>query len=116
MRAHDTPPRMHRPITCEVIDRRLGIAETSGAPEKCAVCEEAKMSEFDDLVERYIAMWNEVDPDRRQRLIAETFSEGASYVDPLMVGAGHGGRPGGREGHRLRYGRQRAHDDGDRLY
>src|SRR5262249_12722409 len=87
--AHDTPPRMHRPITCEVIDRRLGMAETSGCARKCAVCEEAKMSEFNDLVERYIAVWNEVDPDRRQRLIAETFSEGASYIDPLITGEGH---------------------------
>src|SRR5262244_2429559 len=65
------------------------MAETSGAHEKCAVCEEAKMSEFNDLVERYIAVWNEVDPDRRQRLIAETFSEGASYIDPLMASEGH---------------------------
>jgi len=47
------------------------------------------MSEFNDLVERYIAVWNEVDPDQRQRLIAETFSEGASYVDPLMASEGH---------------------------
>ena len=46
------------------------------------------MSEFNDLVERYIAVWNEVDPDRRQRLITETFSEGASYVDPLMASEG----------------------------
>src|SRR5215831_18625793 len=56
---------------------------------KSAVCEEAKMSEFNDLVERYIAVWNEVDPDRRQRLIADTFSDGASYVDPLMASEGH---------------------------
>ena len=47
------------------------------------------MSEFNDLVERYIAVWNEVDPDQRQRLIAETFSDGASYVDPLMTSEGH---------------------------
>ena len=47
------------------------------------------MSEFNDLVERYIAVWNEIDPDRRQRLIAETFSDGASYVDPLMASEGH---------------------------
>src|SRR5262249_55116551 len=56
---------------------------------KSAVCEEAKMSEFNDLVERYIAVWNEVDPDRRQRLIADTFSDGVSYVDPLMASEGH---------------------------
>jgi len=47
------------------------------------------MSEFNDLVERHIAVWNEVEPDRRQRLIAETFGEGASYVDPLMASEGH---------------------------
>ena len=47
------------------------------------------MSEFNDLVERYIAVWNEIDPDRREMLIAETFSEGASYVDPLMASEGH---------------------------
>ena len=47
------------------------------------------MSEFNDLVERYIAVWNEVDPDRRQRLIADTFSDSASYVDRLMASEGH---------------------------
>jgi hypothetical protein len=47
------------------------------------------MSEFNDLVERYIAVWNEIDPERRERLIAETFSKGASYVDPLMASEGH---------------------------
>ena len=47
------------------------------------------MSEFNDLVERYIAVWNEIDPDRRERLIAETFSEGASYVDPLTASEGY---------------------------
>ena len=47
------------------------------------------MSEFNDLVERYIAVWSEIDPERRERLIAETFSKGASYVDPLMASEGH---------------------------
>ena len=47
------------------------------------------MNEFDDLVERYLALWNETDPERRQRLIAGTFSERASYVDPLMASEGH---------------------------
>ena len=103
------------------------------------------MSEFNDLVERHIAVWNEVEPDRRQRLIAETFGEGASYVDPLMASEGHAAingmsqavqehfpaavsaaparsmdittasasagswprrEPGGRQGQRLRYGRE----------
>jgi hypothetical protein len=47
------------------------------------------MSEFNELVERYIALWNETDGERRRRLIAGTFSEGASYVDPLMASEGH---------------------------
>jgi hypothetical protein len=47
------------------------------------------MSQFNDLVERYIALWNETDAGRRRRLIAETFSEGARYVDPLMASEGH---------------------------
>ena len=113
------------------------------------------MSEFNDLVERYIAVWNEVDPDRRQRLIAETFSEGASYIDPLMASEGHAAINGmvravqerfpghrfhragtvdgnhdrirfhwelategarRRQGHRLRHGRERAHNHSNRLY
>jgi SnoaL-like domain len=47
------------------------------------------MSEFNELVERYIALWNETDPERRRGLIARTFSEGASYLDPLMASEGH---------------------------
>jgi hypothetical protein len=48
---------MRRPITREVIDRRLSIGETSRAHQKQgAVCKEAKMREFNNLVERYIAV------------------------------------------------------------
>ena len=41
------------------------------------------MSDYTDLVERYIAAWNETDAERRRALIARTFTEGASYVDPI---------------------------------
>lgn len=47
------------------------------------------MSEFKELAERYIAAWNETDPERRRRLVARTFGDGASYVDPLFAGEGH---------------------------
>jgi hypothetical protein len=47
------------------------------------------MSQFNDLVERYIALWNETDGERRRQLIAATFAEGASYVDPLTASEGH---------------------------
>jgi hypothetical protein len=46
------------------------------------------MADTDTLVDNYIAMWNETDPDRRRVLVAETVSDDAEYVDPIMEGAG----------------------------
>jgi hypothetical protein len=46
------------------------------------------MADIDTLVDTYIAMWNETDPDRRRALVAETVSDDADYVDPLMEGSG----------------------------
>ena len=46
------------------------------------------MSDTTPLVERYISMWNETDPRRRRALVAETMSEDARYLDPLMSGEG----------------------------
>lgn len=43
------------------------------------------------LVDRYFAVWNETDAGRRQALIARTFAEDASYLDPLLAGDGHDG-------------------------
>jgi hypothetical protein len=41
-------------------------------------------------VDRYIAIWNETDPARRRDLIARTWTDDASYVDPLVVAEGPG--------------------------
>jgi hypothetical protein len=49
------------------------------------------MTEIATVVESYIAAWNEADPGGRARLIAETFSEDATYLDPLMSGEGADG-------------------------
>ncbi len=49
------------------------------------------MSTYTTLAERYIAIWNEADPAARRELIAQTYTEDASYVDPLMQGAGQEG-------------------------
>lgn len=49
------------------------------------------MSDFTDLVDRYIATWNETDPARRRELIKRTWTETASYIDPLMSGDGPAG-------------------------
>jgi len=44
-----------------------------------------------ELIDRYIAMWNETDAPRRRALIARTWTAQASYLDPLMQGEGHAG-------------------------
>ncbi|HSC63703.1 MAG TPA: nuclear transport factor 2 family protein, partial [Caldimonas sp.] len=40
------------------------------------------------IASRYLATWNETDAQRRRRLLAETFTDDAGYVDPLMSGSG----------------------------
>jgi hypothetical protein len=40
------------------------------------------------LVDGYFAMWNETDPHRRREVIAATWSDGASYIDPLFAADG----------------------------
>ena len=49
------------------------------------------MNEIKELVDRYIAIWNETDAGSRRTLIARTWAEDARYVDPLMQGDGHDG-------------------------
>lgn len=46
------------------------------------------MNPTTELIDRYIAAWNETDGARRRLLIASTWTEDASYVDPLMKGEG----------------------------
>ena len=45
----------------------------------------------EEVIDRYIAGWNETDPGRRRELIARTWTEDGRYLDPLMSGAGHDG-------------------------
>lgn len=49
------------------------------------------MSNLTDLIDRYIDMWNETDAERRRALIARTWTESASYVDPAVEGDGRAG-------------------------
>ncbi|MBS0409332.1 MAG: nuclear transport factor 2 family protein [Proteobacteria bacterium] len=46
------------------------------------------MSNAQTLADHYIAAWNETDADARRALIARTWAEDATYVDPVMAGAG----------------------------
>ena len=49
------------------------------------------MSSHTDLIDRYIAAWNETDAGRRRDLIAKTWTENATYLDPMMKSEGHVG-------------------------
>jgi hypothetical protein len=44
-----------------------------------------------ELVDRYIAIWNETDADCRRNLIAWTYTEDARYLDPVLQGDGRDG-------------------------
>jgi SnoaL-like domain len=45
-------------------------------------------AEVTAVVDGYIAMWNETSAEARRAIIAETWSEDATYIDPLMSGQG----------------------------
>src|SRR5262249_24643244 len=47
------------------------------------------MSEATDLVRRYLAVWNESDPDARREAVEAVWAEDGRYVDPLAAVAGH---------------------------
>src|SRR2546429_182127 len=46
------------------------------------------MSNVTELIDRYIAMWNETDAARRRDLIAKTWTHTGRYLDPVMQGKG----------------------------
>jgi len=49
------------------------------------------MTEIGIVVDNYIASWNEGSPERRRELIASTWADDGSYLDPLMSGDGQDG-------------------------
>lgn len=48
------------------------------------------MTDAAEIAARYMAVWNENNPSRRQALLAEGWTEDAEYVDPIMAGRGRG--------------------------
>jgi len=46
------------------------------------------MTNATQIIQNYIAVWNETDPSRRDALLAEGWTDDAVYVDPLMQGEG----------------------------
>jgi hypothetical protein len=49
------------------------------------------MNTLTDLIDRYIATWNETDPGWRRELIAQTWADGACYLDPVLQAEGRDG-------------------------
>lgn len=54
----------------------------------------ATMIDAAQIVDAYLAIWNETDSVARQALIADTWTEDATYTDPLADVAGHAGIDG----------------------
>jgi hypothetical protein len=46
------------------------------------------MADPTTIVRTYIEMWNETDPQRRRDLVAQTLTDDAHYLDPIMSGHG----------------------------
>jgi hypothetical protein len=49
------------------------------------------MNDITNVIDDYIAAWNEGDAGRRQELVARTFAAGATYLDPLVASEGTDG-------------------------
>src|SRR5690349_20861319 len=43
---------------------------------------------INSVVDTYLEAWNELDAERRASLVAATWTDDGTYVDPLMSGAG----------------------------
>jgi hypothetical protein len=46
------------------------------------------MANINDTVQSYIAMWNEPDAQARRSLVAQTVTDDATYLDPMLSGSG----------------------------
>jgi SnoaL-like domain len=49
------------------------------------------MTEVATVIDDYIAIWNEGSDERRRELIARTYADDATYVDPMLQGDGPDG-------------------------
>jgi hypothetical protein len=42
-----------------------------------------------EVLDGYFTMWNETDPARRRQIIERTWTQDATYIEPLMAAEGH---------------------------
>jgi len=77
-------------ITCDVIDRDPHLRQGRRAwIDPGEPFGRFAMTSAATIADRYIALWNETDPQRRQAMLAELWSETGTYRDPVMQGRGH---------------------------
>jgi hypothetical protein len=85
----------NRFLTSGVIESAPAIYEISAAASlPDAPMMEPQMDNLTELIDRYIAIWNETDPERRRALIARTWTEDATYLDPMLESEGQAGIDG----------------------
>jgi hypothetical protein len=72
---------------------RFGSRHARGSPHgaQAAVinARRTQMQKVNETVVRYLAAWNERDPQRRRELVAATWIEEGSYIDAHRRGDGH---------------------------
>src|SRR5262249_49052153 len=78
-------------LTSDVIEFRSAAGNIRRGTKGGASLMEADMDNLTELIDRYIAMWNETDAERRRALIAQTWTEDARYVDPVLEAEGRAG-------------------------
>lgn len=66
-----------------------------------------------DLIDRYIAIWNETDENTRRNLIARTWTAEGTYTDPLLKSEGRDGIDAMTAGFQATYPDHRFERDGD---
>jgi hypothetical protein len=72
-------------ITSGVID---GTTPAGPRWSRQTTTEGTTMSDFDSVVDRYLAVWNETDAATRRKRIDDLFAEDVRYVDPLAAVTG----------------------------
>src|SRR5882724_11552130 len=71
----------------------VGVASSSPLPGP-AIAEPSSqrrvpMANFNEVVVRYLAAWNEPEPKRRRDLVAKAWTDDGTYVDAAREGRGH---------------------------
>ena len=77
-------------LTAMIVTAGLGVASPLQRVDAADPVNAGRATmDVNQAVVNYIAIWNERDAKRRRTLIAQTWSEDASYVGPSREGVGH---------------------------